>query len=97
MQNQEALDRAIAFASIKVPEAMEADEIELCSYTESISIKGVRLFAKRGWPILAQVLIGKKWITVVRGVDPSMGSNLGITAGAIKDRVEKSRLASKRY
>jgi len=96
VQNQEALDRAIAFASLKVPDAIEADEIELRCYIGSVSIKGVRLFAKRGWPILAQVLIGTKWITVVRGVDESLGSNFGITARAIKDRVRKSRLAQKR-
>ncbi len=96
MEHQEALDRAIAFASLKVPDAIDADELDLRSYTESVSIKGVRLFAKRGWPILAQVLIGKKWITVVRGVDPSIGSNFGITAGAIKERARKSKLAQKR-
>lgn len=91
MQHQEALDRAIEFASLKVPDAVEADEIELRSYTGSVSIKGVRLYAKRGWPILAQVLIGKRWVTVVRGVDPSIGSNFGITARGIKARARKTK------
>lgn len=91
-----ALEEAIAFASIKIPDAMELDEIELRSYTGSVSIKGIRLFAKRGWPDVVQVLIGKKWITVIRGVTPSLGANFGITARAIKARARKSRLAQKR-
>lgn len=88
---QTALERAIAFASIKVPDAMEVEFPG--SFIGSVSIKGVRLYAKRGWPILAQVLIGKRWITVIRGVDPSIGSNFSITARGIK---AKARLAQKK-
>lgn len=75
---------------------MEANEIELHSYKGEISVKGIRLFAKRGWPDLVQVLIGKRWVTVIRGINPSIGSNFGITARGIKDRVRKSKLAQKR-
>lgn len=88
---ESALERAIAFASIKIPDAMEADEIALRSYIGSVSVKGIRLFAKRGWPNVVQVLIGKRWITVIRGVDPSLGANFGITARAIKARARRAR------
>lgn len=94
MPEQSALEQAIAFARIKVPDAMEAEH--LGSFVGSVAIKGIRLYAKRGWPILAQVLVGKKWITVIRGVDPSIGSNFSITARAIKARVRKAKLAQKR-
>lgn len=93
MPHQEALDRAIAFACIKVPDAMEAEHIG--TFTGSVTIKGVRLYAKRGWPILAQVLVGRRWVTVIRGVDPSIGSNFSITARGIKTRIRKARLAQK--
>ena len=89
-----ALERAIAFASIKVPDAMEVDHPLM--FAGSVTIKGVRLYAERGWPILAQVLVGKKWVTVIRGVDPSIGSNFSITARAIKARIRKARLTQKR-
>lgn len=83
------LDQEIAFAKIKVPDVMEVDHPRM--FVGSVAIKGVRLYAKRGWPILAQVLVGKKWITVVRGVDPSIGSNFSITARGIKDRIRKAK------
>lgn len=94
MLDQSALDQAIAFARIKVPDAMEVDHLR--SFQGSVTIKGVRLYAKRGWPILAQVLVGKRWVTVIRGVDPSIGSNFSITARGIKARVRKAKLEQKR-
>lgn len=94
MLDQTALEQAIAFAKIKVPDVMEAEH--LGTFVGSVTIKGVRLYAKRGWPILAQVLVGKKWVTVIRGVDPSIGSNFSITARGIKARIRKARLAKKR-
>lgn len=93
---ESALDRAIAFASLKIPDAMEANEIELHSYTGTVTVKGIRLFAKRGWPNVVQVLIGKRWVTVIRGVDPSIGANFGITPRGIKAKIRNSRLAQKR-
>lgn len=91
---QSALERAIAFACIKVPDAMKAEH--LGTFVGSVTIKGVRLYAKRGWPILAQVLVGKRWVTVIRGVDPSIGSNFSITARGIKARIRNARLVRNR-
>lgn len=91
MSNRSALDRAIAFASLSVPDTMAANKIELHSYDGYVSIKGIRLFAKRGWPNLVQVLVDRRWVTVIRGVDPSIGANFGITARGIKDKVKNSR------
>lgn len=96
MREKTALEEAIAFASLRLPEAIDAEEYELRSYKGKVAIKGIRLFAKRGWPDLVQVLIGKRWITVIRGTQPSIGSNFGITARAIKHRARTSGLAQKR-
>ena len=91
-RNQEALTRAIAFASLKVPEAQKADPQFLRSFIGKVEIKGVRLYAKKGWPDLVQVLVGRRWITVIRGPYPSNGVNFSITARGIKSRIRMAKV-----
>lgn len=88
----DALDRAIAFASLKVPEAQKVGKGTLASFKGKVEIKGVRLYAKKGWPDLVQVLVGKRWITVIRGPNPSNGVNFSITARAIKCRIRSAKV-----
>lgn len=85
-----ALERAIEFAKLKVPDYEDADACTLSTFKGAVSIKGIRLFAKRGWPDLVQVLIGRRWITVIRGPYPSLGVNFSITPRAIRDRARQS-------
>ena len=90
-----ALDRAIAFASLKVPDAQKAEPQFHRSFVGNVEIKGVRLYAKKGWPDLVQVLVGRRWITVIRGPYPSNGVNYSITARGIKSRIRNAKVAQK--
>jgi hypothetical protein len=84
-----ALDRAIEFAKLKVPDYEEADDMTLSIFKGKVAVRGIRLFAKRGWPDLVQVLVGRRWVTVIRGPKPSFGVNYCITSRGIKDRIRK--------
>ena len=87
---KDTLQEWIDFASKKVPLAMEANKMEILSHKGTVAIKGARLYAVAGGPVLAQVLIGKKWITIVRGPYPSDGMNFQITANGIRSRARKA-------
>lgn len=90
---KETVQDWIDFASKEVPSAIEANKMELLSHKSFVRIKGARLYATNGGPVLAQVLIGRKWITIIRGPYPSAGMNFQVTARAIRSRARKAQRA----
>lgn len=93
---KETLQEWIDFASKEVPLSIEAEKMELSSHKGSVKIKGARLWATAGGPVLAQVLIGRKWITIIRGPYPSAGMNFQITARGIRSRVRQAQVPRER-
>jgi hypothetical protein len=57
---------------------------------QRVTIKGLRLYARKGGPIHAQVFVGRKWVSMITIpwlIDPS-GFNSSVTARCMKSYVK---------
>jgi len=71
----------------EIPETARTTKMDRRTFRGQVTVKGIRLFGKPGAPPHVQVLVGRRWITVIRGIYASGAANLGITAGGIKARI----------
>lgn len=79
--------KQIKLLKVQIPDYEDVGARIVC-FGKTVPIRGVRLYQKEGWPNLVQVMIGKRWITVIQG--PRAESRLydhQVTARAIREMI----------